>query len=102
MTVQMLLEQPARGSSSLTSSLTAYDMGYDMLTECSMESILTDQKEGKEDAHFQNCVEVWYFYVLFWILIGFTLMFFSTQQLYLWPCYIYLQPFMYICIHNLS
>jgi len=27
-----------------------FDMGYDMLTECSMESILTsERKEGKDD-----------------------------------------------------
>ena len=59
-TLQLLLEQPAQ-TTNFSSSLTqGHAMGYDMLTECSLESILsTERKDGKEDhILIQNRVEV--------------------------------------------
>ena len=59
-TLQLLLEQPSQ-TTNFSSSLTqGHDMGYDMLTECSMESILsTERKDGKDDhIPIQNRIEV--------------------------------------------
>ena len=57
--MQLLLEQPSQ-SANFSSSLTqAYDMGYDMVTDCNVESILhTDRKENKDDMQIQNRIEV--------------------------------------------
>ena len=57
----MLLEQPSPNADlSTPSSLTqAVDMGYDMVSDCHVESILiTDRNESKDEMQIQNRLEV--------------------------------------------
>ena len=77
LTLQLLLEQPSPNADvESPSSLTqAFDLGYDMVAECNVESILNPSRhESRDDINFQNRIEVnlhkkiyhWYFvFVLF-------------------------------------
>lgn len=59
-TFQVLLEQPSPNADFTSpSSLTqAFDMGYDMVSDCHIESILiTDRNENKDDLQIQNRME---------------------------------------------
>lgn len=61
LTLQLLLEQPSPNTDAESpSSLTqAFDLGYDMVAECDVESILnSSQLENRDDINFQNRIKV--------------------------------------------
>lgn len=60
LTLQLLLEQPSPNADvESPSSLTqAFDLGYDMVAECNVESILNPSRhENRDDINFQNRIE---------------------------------------------